>query len=162
MKAWWLQLNTRERVLISAGILLTLALLLYTLVWEPFRNANHRLRRNVAEQRAELSWMREAAREIKRLNASGQSSMVTAKGSLLTQVDQTARAAGLGSALTRVIPQSGGQLSIQLDAVEFKPFITWLELLERDHHITIINLSINRAGRSGHVNARIILRGNRS
>lgn len=39
--------------------------------------------------------------------------------SLLTLVDQTARAAGLGAALKRVTPQGENRLGVQFDAVEF-------------------------------------------
>ncbi|MGB5062970.1 MAG: type II secretion system protein GspM, partial [Candidatus Competibacter sp.] len=78
--------------------------------------------------------------------------------SLLTLVDQTARTAGLKTALKRVTPQGEDKLSAQLDAVEFDKLIPWLGMLERDHHLTIVNLSVDRTGAAGLVNARVILR----
>ena len=44
------------------GLGLTLALLGYALVWEPFRTSHRQLQQRVAEQRADLIWMRQAAR----------------------------------------------------------------------------------------------------
>ncbi len=161
MKAWWESLGNRERLLVAGGAILTLALLLYALAWQPFQASNRRLRQSVAEQRAELASMRQMAEEIKRLGGSGDTPPATDGRSLLTLVDQTARAAGLGAALKRVTPQGADRLSAQFDAVEFDKLIPWLGALERDHRIAIINLSVDRATAAGQVNARAIVQGSR-
>lgn len=158
MKAWWETLSARERLLVIGGLGLILALLGYALVWEPFRTSHRQLQQRVAEQRADLIWMRQAAREVKRLSGNAGTSPTRDGRSLLTLVDQTARAAGLASALKRVAPQGEDKLSAQLDGVEFDKLIPWLGMLEHDHRIAIINLSIDRANATGLVNARIILR----
>ncbi|MEZ5574392.1 MAG: type II secretion system protein M [Candidatus Competibacteraceae bacterium] len=158
MKAWWETLSARERLLVIGGLGLTLALLGYALVWEPFRTSHRQLQQRVAEQRADLIWMRQAAREVKRLSGKAGTSPTRDGRSLLTLVDQTARAAGLASALKRVAPQGEDKLSAQLDGVEFDKLIPWLGMLEHDHRIAIVNLSIDRANATGLVNARVILR----
>ncbi|HMQ12198.1 MAG TPA: type II secretion system protein M [Candidatus Competibacter phosphatis] len=158
MKAWWETLSARERLLVIGGLGLTLALLGYALVWEPFRTSHRQLQQRVAEQRADLIWMRQAAREVKRLSGNAGTSPTRDGRSLLTLVDQTARAAGLASALKRVAPQGEDKLSAQLDGVEFDKLIPWLGMLEHDHRIAIVNLSIDRANATGLVNARVILR----
>lgn len=158
MKAWWETLSARERLLVIGGLGLTLALMGYALVWEPFRTSHRQLQQRVAEQRADLIWMRQAAREVKRLSGNAGTSPTRDGRSLLTLVDQTARAAGLASALKRVAPQGEDKLSAQLDGVEFDKLIPWLGMLEHDHRIAIVNLSIDRANATGLVNARVILR----
>ncbi len=158
MKAWWETLSARERLLVIGGLGLTLALLGYALVWEPFRTSHRQLQQRVAEQRADLIWMRQAAREVKRLSGNAGTSPTRDGRSLLTLVDQTARAAGLASAMKRVAPQGEDKLSAQLDGVEFDKLIPWLGTLEHDHRIAIVNLSIDRANATGLVNARVILR----
>ena len=101
MKAWWDSLSRRERHLIGSGMALTLALLIYALAWQPFRASYHRLQQSVAEQRADLAWMRQVAQEVQRLSGAGENAHATADGrSLLTRVDQTARAAGFGPGVT--------------------------------------------------------------
>lgn len=162
MKIWWESLSIRERLLVAGGAVLTVALLLYALVWQPFQTSRLRLRHSVAEQRAGVIWMRQAAAEIKRLDRVSAVRPARDGRSLLTLVDQTARAAGLGDALKRVAPQGEDQLSAQLDAVAFDQIIPWLGALERDHRITIINLSMDRTASPGRVNARVILQGARS
>ncbi len=159
MKAWWESLSSRERLLAVGGATLTLALLIYALAWQPFQTSHRRLRQSVAEQRAELAAMWRMAAEIKRLGGSGGKPPVDGR-SLLTLVDQTARAAGLGAALKRVAPQGEDRLGAQFDAVEFDKLIPWLGALERDHRIAIVNLSVDRAA-AGLVNARVIVQGGR-
>ena len=159
MKAWWDSLSLRERGLIGGGMALTLALLIYALAWQPFRTSYRRLQQSVTEQRADLAWMRQAAQEVQRLRGSSNSASKTAGDgrSLLTRVDQTARAAGFGPALKRIAPQGDNQLSVQLEAVEFDQLIPWLAALERNHQILIVNLSVDRTATAGRVNVRLIL-----
>ena len=162
MKTWWEGLSYRERLLVSGGALLALALLLYALAWQPFQASHRRLRQSVAEQRAELAAMRQMAGEIKRLGGSGVTTTAPMNGrSLLTLVDQTARAAGLSAALKRVSPQGESRLGVQFDAVEFDKLVPWLSQLERDYRILIVNLSVDRAA-AGRVNARLTVQGGQS
>ncbi len=160
MKVWWESLSLRERLLVGGGAALTVILLLYVLIWQPFQASSRRLRLSVAEQRAELVWMRQAAAEVKRLDSGSSARPADDGRSLLTLVDQTARSAGLGNSLKRVAPQGDDKLSAQLDAVEFDPLIRWLARLERDHRLVIVNLSVDRTATPGRVNARIIVQGN--
>lgn len=157
MKAWWENLGARERGLIVVGTVLVMMLLSYVLAWEPLRNSDRRLRQNVAERRADLAWMRQAAEEIKRLGGAGAARPVADNRSLLTLVDQTARAAGLGAALKRVAPQGDDKLSAQLDGAEFDKLIPWLSALERDQAIAIISLNVDRTDAPALVNARVVL-----
>ncbi len=159
MKAWWTSLGDRERALISGGAVMALAVLGYVLAWEPFQSSHRRLQQSVAEQRAELAWMRQAAQEIQRLSGAAQPR--SDGRSLLTLVDQTARTAGLGAALKQITPQGDDKLSARLDAVEFDKLLPWLGVLEREHPITLINLSVDRTETPGLVNARVILQGSR-
>lgn len=157
MKAWWENLGARERGLIVVGTVLVMMLLSYVLAWEPLRNSDRRLRQSVAERRADLAWMRQAAEEIKRLGGVGAARPVADNRSLLTLVDQTARAAGLGAALKRVAPQGDDKLSAQLDGAEFDKLIPWLSALERDQAIAIISLNVDRTDAPALVNARVVL-----
>jgi general secretion pathway protein M len=159
MKAWWESLNARERLLVAGGAALALVLLLYTLAWQPFQANHRRLRQSVAEQRGELMSMRWMAEEIKRLSGSAGTPAATDGRSLLTVVDQTARAARLNTALKRVTPQGENRLGVQFEAVEFDKLVLWLGALERDHRIAIVNLSVDRAPTAGLVNARLIVQG---
>jgi general secretion pathway protein M len=159
MKAWWDNLASRERLLVSGGLAIALAILIYGLIWEPFQASHRRLQQNVAEQRADLAWMRQAAQDIQRL--SGVAQPRSDGRSLLTVIDQTARAAGLGAALKQITPQGEDKLNARLDAVEFDKLLPWIGALERDHPVVLMNLSLDRTETPGLVNARIIFQGTR-
>ncbi len=159
MKAWWDRLEHRERALISGSAMIAMIVLGYVLVWEPFQTSHRRLQQSVAEQRADLAWMRQAAQEIQRL--SGAARPKSDGRSLLTLIDQTARTAGIGVALKQMTPQGDDRLSARLDAVEFNKLLPWLGVLEREYPITLINLSVDRTETPGLVNARVIVQGSR-
>lgn len=162
MKHWWQGLAERERRLAGGGAVLALVLLCYALVWQPFQERLKKLRQAVAEGRAELAWMRQAAPEVKRL--SGLASAASAESrsggqSLLTLVDQTARTAGLGSALTRVEPQGNEQLKVSLEKASFDTLVRWLGALEQEYGVTVVNGTVDRRSENGQVDARLTLQG---
>lgn len=160
MRSWWNQLANRERWLVGGGSGLALVLLLYTLIWQPFQGRLERLRQTVAEQRADLAWMHRAAAEVKRLGnvpadpRPGRSQ--DAGRSLLIVVDQTARKAGLGTAVKRVEPQSDNKIRVWLEQVDFDQLVRWLEELRQEQGIQIANAIMDRQT-SGKVDARLIL-----
>lgn len=162
MRNWWNQLSSRERWLVGSGGVLTLALVFYALIWQPFQNELQRLRQAVAEQRADLVWMHQAALEAKRLrNIQNNPRSLPSPGtrrSLLIVVDQTARSAGLNTALKRVEPQGNDKVRVWLEQVGFDQLIDWLDTLRREQAIQTANAAIERQA-SGRVDARLILQG---
>jgi len=162
LKTWWDHLGAREQWLVGGGAVLALLILGYTLIWAPFQSSHRRLQLRVAEQRADLAWMRQAAQDIQRLSNTGVAQSQADGRSLLTRVDQTARAAGLGATLKQITPQGGDKLNARLDAAEFDKLLLWLDALERKHRIILINLSVDRTKAPGRVNARVILQGKQS
>ncbi|MCP5158532.1 MAG: type II secretion system protein M [Gammaproteobacteria bacterium] len=161
MKVWWDSLGAREQWLVGGGAVLALSILVYVLIWEPFQSSHRRLQHSVAEQRTDLVWMRQVAQKIQRLGNVGAMQSQSDGRSLLTLVDQTARTAGLGTALKQINPQGDDKLNVRLDAVEFDKLLPWLSALEREHPIILVNLNVDRTGASGLVNARVILQGRR-
>lgn len=158
MKAWWDSLSIRERALVGGGVAVTVTLLLYILAWEPLRASRHQLQQTVATQRADVAWMRQATQEVKRLGPSATMGQTASdERSLLTLVDQTAKASALGAAMKRVAPQGDDKLSAQLDGAEFEKLIPWLVSLEQQHHLVIVSLSVDRTDTPGLVNARVVL-----
>ncbi len=162
MSAWWQRLNDREHWMVGGSAVLVMMLLFYTLAWQPFQAKLTGLRQAVAQQRKELAWMRQAATEIKRLENTGAASQTPRVGdgrSLLTLVDQTAKTAGLGTAVKRVEPQGEDKLRVQLEQVSFDKVILWLGTLKQAHGVNIVNAVIDRQTDNGQVNARLTLQG---
>lgn len=159
MNAWWSGLSDRERWLVGGGGAAAVALLIYLLVWEPFRDGLADRRQTVAALRADLAWMQQAAAELKRLQADpgGPARPAGQRPSLLILVDQSARAAGLGEAVKRVEPQGADKIRIQLEDAGFDALIRWLGALEREHGVFTDNAAISPKSTAGRVDARLIL-----
>jgi general secretion pathway protein M len=162
MRSWWQRLNERERWIVGGGAVLAILLLLYTLIWHPFQTRLKGLRQAIDEQRSELVWMQQAAKEIKRLESTGSAAKALQPGngpSLLTLVDQTAKSAGLGTSVKRVEPQGDDKLRVQLEQVSFDQMILWLGSLKQEHGVVAVNVIVDRQTESGQVNARLLLQG---
>ena len=164
MKAWqqvneyWEGLQPRERLALAVGAVALLAALIYFSLWQPLMSAREEMRQEVTQQRALLRWMSGTASEAQQLRGSGAGSAALGGQSLLSLVDQSARKAGMGGVVKRVEPD-GKQVRIWLDGASFDKLVGWLEKLERDNGVHVVNATIERTGSSGVVNARLRLAG---
>lgn len=157
MMAWWRNLELRQRrVLIAAAVLLT-GMFLYVQVWEPLVDARATERERVAEQLALLNWLDALAPIAEQLRQSGQRPESLGDRSLLGLADQSARAAGLAGALTRIEPAGDNQVRVWLDGADFVATMGWLEQVSRNQPIQVGQLQIDRAQRPGLVNVRVTL-----
>ena len=158
MKEWLLNLEPRERMMFAAGAVLLVLLLLYALVWAPFRSGYHSLQESVSAQRDTVLWMQGSAQTIQRLRNSGGA---TAKGlggrSLLSVTDSTARAGGLGPALKRVEPEGANSVRVWLEGASFDVLVKWLGTLSTRHGVDANSVSLERNETPGMVNARLTL-----
>ncbi|MFO1432221.1 MAG: type II secretion system protein M [Candidatus Competibacteraceae bacterium] len=161
MKNWWNNLGERERWIVGGGGTVTLLFLLYTLAWHPFQTNLRNLRQTVAAQHQDLAWMQQAAREVKRLSSPSAAGTArqTNPQSLLTLVDQTARAAGLGPLMKRIEPQGEDKLRVQFEQVSFDQLVRWLGSLEQDYGVTSASVTLDRQAEAGRVDARLVLQG---
>jgi general secretion pathway protein M len=162
MMTWWNKLSTRERWIVGVGAGLVAVLLFYALVWHPLQRNLAALQQSVGELRTDVTWMRQAAGDVKRLNNTPETNSQNTPArdeSLLVFVDRTARSAGLGSAVKRVEPQGANQLQIRLEQVSFDQMIRWLGSLQQEHGIAVINAVVDRQTQSGRVDARLVLQG---
>jgi type II secretory pathway component PulM len=162
MMRWWRGLALGERRILGVGVALALLMTIYALAWRPFSGALQALREGVVSQRADLARMRQAADEIKRLEAAvSRRTPAPSRGDsgapLLTVVDQTTRQAGLSRSVKRIEPRDGDKVSVRLELVRFDKLVDWLGRLQRDHGIAVDNAVIDRRDATGFVNARFVL-----
>lgn len=158
MRAWFDSLGTRERMMLAAGVVLLIPLLVWALLWQPLASSVDRLQGEVAQQRETLAWMQRAAAEVKRLSGSGAAAAAGLGGrSLLAVVDQSARAAGLGSGVKRIEPESADAVRVTLEGVAFDTVLTWLDTLGRDFGVAAGTVSVEREPVPGQVSMRLTL-----
>jgi general secretion pathway protein M len=156
---FWTNLNSRQqRVLMIAGAVLAI-LLVYVWLWEPLMETRAAERERVAQQQALLDWLDAIAPIAQQLRQTGSGSRAQSLGerSLLGLADETARAAGLAGALTRIEPAGERQVRVWLDGADFVATMGWLESLSRGQPIQVSQLQVDRARSRGQVNVRVTL-----
>lgn len=154
LQNWWRGLELRER---RAALLVAAVLILLVLYsgWQSFNGARLHRADSVERQRETLQWMAQAAADIKQLRGQ-QKAPADSNESLLGVVDRSARAAKLGTALKRVQPEGDG-VKIWLEKAAFDTLAPWLGQLQSRYGAQVTSLSLERAGDTGEVNARMTL-----
>ena len=158
MLNWWGQLAQKERTMLAVAGVILLIFVCWLGVWRPL----DRLRQDTVEQldrqRTEIRWMRAAAGEVARLTARNPASRQNrGNQSLLALAEQTARQAGLGSAFRRGEPAASGQVRIWLEGASFEALLGWLDQLDSEQGISVIDSDLERTGVPGMVTARLLL-----
>lgn len=158
MNEWWRGLSRRERRLVYGGLAMLLLVAGYLLVWEPWQQRLDDLRREVADLRADLDWMRQAAPRLRVAGVDSGAAPAVSGVALATRIERSLRAAGLGEALRRIEPQSDGSLQLWLDGARFGTLLNWLAGLRGSGEAGLVQLDIDRRG-GDRVDARLQLRG---
>lgn len=150
MKTWFLRLDQREQLSL---LLLTFALglyVLYMLVWSPLDSARDQLalqNRGVSES---LQRVDALVSEITQLRDSGGSSKRRNLTSLINQ--STAR---LQLQVSRLQPNSRGEIQVRLESAAFDDLLLWLHEMEYREALLVREVSITQGGAVGRVNATV-------
>ncbi len=157
MKDWFFGLEPRERLLVAGGAILMVLLLLYSIIWAPLANKYYGLKDSVQDQRQTLAWMQQAAGQISALQGSATGGSRGLGGrSLLAVVDQSARTAGLGTAIKRIEPDGSKGVKVWLEGAAFDQMVIWLGQLAKTYQIEPTLVTLEPVG-GGRVNTRLTL-----
>ncbi len=153
LRHWWNGLGAGERRTLAFGGAALAAMLLWFGVAEPLVASRDAWQQRVAQGEADLALMRRLAPEL-RARATDAAAAPDGR-SLLARTDATAREAGIGDALLRVEPSAGGQVRVWFEGVGFDALMQWLEASAKRTGVRIDELSIEKGGGAGKVNARL-------
>ncbi len=157
MKDWFFALESRERLLVAGGGVLLVLLLLYSIIWAPLADKYYGLKDNVQDQQQTLAWMQQAAAQVAALQGSVAGGGRGLGGrSLLAVVDQSARSAGLGTAIKRIEPDSAKGVKVWLEGAAFDQMVVWLGQLAKTYQIEPTLVTLEPVG-GGRVNTRLTL-----
>ncbi len=160
MKAWFAELQPRERMMVIAGAIALGILIFYAAVWDPLVSGASSKAAAAEEQQKLLQWMQKSAEEVKRLHPAGSAAAQLPPGqSLLGVIDQTSKSANLGGAVKRVKPEGENKVSVWLEDASFDDTMLWLENLHRTFGVDVDNIVVDRKTTPGRVDARIELAG---
>lgn len=156
IRAWLDSLAERERRLVIWGGIGAAVVLFFGVLVIPLYAAAGNGAERVARKQDDLAWMRSVAPELRAAGPANGSAAVG--GSLVVVVDQTARAAGLGSALAGSQPSGSGGIRVRLDGASFDTLVGWLAQLQQQHGIHVETATVDRTATTGIVNASLILK----
>ena len=151
LKAWYANLQERERRVVLIGSVALAALILVGGILLPIESAVSSAEKRAATRREDLAWMHVNAPEL----ASGSATLTNDTGEApVVVVDRVGREAGLGAALRGTQP-SGTGVRVQLEAAPFDTLVVWIATLEQRYGLSIDSITVDRAARPGVVNANI-------
>jgi general secretion pathway protein M len=148
------QFAPRERVVLSIGAVLAVAIVLWSFVWSPLRDSTSELDAATFERSRQVVDLRRAAN----LNAS--LTPVVAAGNspvLLYLVDETAQPLGLAASFTRTSPDGADAINVTFRDARFDQLVTWLIDLEQNYGVRVATTTFTRTGSSGIVSGQIRL-----
>lgn len=156
IRAWLDGLAERERRMVIWGALAAAVVLFFGALVIPLHAAAGKSTDRVARKQDDLAWMRSVAPELRA--AGPANGNAAAGGSLVVVIDQTARAAGLGSALSGSQPSGAGGIRVRFDGAAFDTLVSWLAQLQQQHGIHVESATVDRTATSGIVNVSLILK----
>ena len=151
MKALWQTFSTRDQasLLVLAAVLLVY--LVYMLVWSPLSSLRDDMaRRNVATAES-LQRVDAMVSEIIELRDSG--AAANNQRNLTSLVNRATTRLGLP--VSRLQPNSRGEIQVRLEGAAFDNLLTWLHELEYREGLLVLEASISQAGSAGRVNATV-------
>lgn len=158
MKQWWLSRSPQDKLALMAASTAVILLLVYLLVWMPFKQQVEKKRTLAYSQHTTLKWMQETAAEIKVLKNRQASSNSSGRGeALLTLIDRTAKKNQLRQYIQRMKPDGSTAVQIWVERAPFDSLIQWLGLLVNQHEILLESVNIERQEKPGLINAKLNL-----
>ena len=151
MKEWFAELNQREQLSLVVLSFALLLYLLYMLTWAPLADRRELLvvqNEGVAQSLQRVDAM---VSEIMSLRGGGSAS--TAQRNLTALVNQSTGRHGLQ--VSRLQPNSRGDIQVRLEGAEFDGLLAWLDEVENREGLLVTEVALTRSGASGRVNATI-------
>jgi type II secretory pathway component PulM len=151
---WYARQSERDQRVLrwggtAAGVILLVAVLL------PLQRSLNQARERVAQQQADLAWMRQMAPT---LAAAGPGPAAAPPGeSLVVLIDRSARESGLAQALTGSQPAANGAMTVRMENADFNLLIGWMSRLVAQHDLRVEAATITGNGNAGVVNASVQL-----
>lgn len=149
MKNWWLQLEDRERRLVSIMAPLVVLALFYWGLWQPLHQHLHDAQTTLHSQKKLLNWTRQSVGTLNAAKGAPRTSQ-QARGSLSQVVSQLASAHKVE--ISRLQPQ-GAQLDVRIERVSFNDFLNFVQQLEKSN-IVVQQLHLAASDVPGRVKVR--------
>lgn len=143
-----------ERMIILAVAALVIVSMVWLLIWQPVSDYARSSQERHLRADTLLQWMQ--ANEAQARQIGGRPQSAGSNEGVLSVATRTSKQMGL--ALTRVQPENSGGVSVVLQKQSFNDLMRWLDSLQQQENLQIIQASVDADSVSGRVNARFSLR----
>lgn len=151
MKDWFEQLNQREQLsVLVLGMVLVLYLLIM-LIWSPLDDMRDDMARQNRGVAGSLKRVDAMASELMSLRQNGNAK--APRRNLTALINRTTAEHKLE--VSRLQPNSRGEIQVRLEGAAFDDLLAWLHQLEYDLSLLLREISITQSGTSGRVNATV-------
>lgn len=152
--AFWHSRKPREQRVLGGGALLLLLALLYAYLWLPMNQQRARVRAQLPVMQGQLAQMKEQARQIAQLKASGAAAQ---RGAVAQLIDQSAVAAGTKGDISQVTPLAADRAQVTLNSVAFDKWLAWISTLQGQYGVRIESVQVAAANNPGMVKVQAVL-----
>ena len=158
MKDWFLSLEERERLFVTAAAAVLVVAVFYLAVWMPLDRGQSSVANSVASWRDSVAELRLLQGELQAAGA-GQTEVAGLDQSLVVIVDETLRSRGLYEALQRSQPTGANGIRVEFENVAFDDLVLWLGDLSSRYALQVQAANFSAASREqdGRVNSTITL-----
>lgn len=151
MRDWFASFNQREQLSLVLLFAAVICYLLYFVVWAPLAQKQYDMTERNVTAAATLQRVDSMASEILRLRDSG--GAVNKKRNLTSLINRSTGALSLP--VTRLQPNSRGEIQVRLENASFDDMLKWLHEMEYIQGLLVLEASFTQSSAPGRVNASI-------
>ena len=151
MNDWFTRFNPREQLSLLLMSAVGACYLLYFLAWAPIESKREEMAERNRGAVEVLQRVDAMVSEVIRLRDSGQA--VSHKRNLTSVINQSTRKLQLP--VSRLQPNSRGEIQVRLENAVFDDFLSWLHDMEYNQGLLVREVSITQAGTVGRINASV-------
>jgi general secretion pathway protein M len=152
ISAFWAERNARERKQIGLAIVVAACALVYLLFVAPALSGRAKLEKSLPGLRLQAAEMQNLAKEATSLSAA-----TAAPVGQLTKEIIDASLASKGLKPQSIAP-AGDMMKVQLSNASFSGLIDWLDEIQKNLRVTVVDANITAQAQSDIVNATLTLR----
>ena len=154
MREWFNSQSPRDQmaILLLTGFLLVFRVFQFALM--PMSENRAQMALNNGAASAQLSRVEAKVSRLLSLRDAGSTGQNDNLSSTLSAAAQNA-----GLTVKRLQPNSRGEVQVRFEGADFDALLQWLQTVEGNEGLRIIDASVSDAGRSGGVNATLRVRG---
>ena len=153
LKSYWGNLNERDRITLSVGIIVCGAYLLYLLIYSPLANAVHNKSNELLEKRETYAWMQQVRSHFQLK----QPPKVLSSSKLLTVLAIELKSTSFKQFPYQLQQTGASDIQLSFEQVPYAAFVAWIGSINKKYTITIQQLNVDRTPTPGVVKLMMVI-----